>query len=101
MESRDRWEEGERRGKREGRGGRGGRTGGESLMLAYRPPTRITSDKISAFLPSKRRNLWKERATKQWVVLVDEDSTSDGLADSSNVSPILIIKDAIHKVLLP
>ena len=50
------------------------------------------------FLPAAGKKYWKERDKKQWVVLVDDDSTADALPGSPNNIAILSLKDALHKV---
>ena len=50
------------------------------------------------FLPPAGKKHWKERDRKQWVVLVDDDSTAEALTGLSNNVAILSLKDALHKV---
>ena len=50
------------------------------------------------FLPAVGKKHWKERDKKQWVVLVDDDSTAKDLPGSPNNVAILSLKDALHKV---
>ena len=52
-----------------------------------------------SFLPPAGKKHWTERRKKRWIVLVDDASTAETLSGSNNV-PILILKDAIHKVLM-
>ena len=53
---------------------------------------RITDQSVSSFLSSTGRKLWKERASKRWLVLVDE------LEASGSDSPIMALRDALIKV---
>ena len=53
---------------------------------------RITDQSVSSFLSPSGRKLWKERAKKKWLVLVDE------LEASESSSPIMALKDALIKV---
>ena len=53
---------------------------------------RITDESVSSFLLPSGRKLWKERANKKWLVLVDEQEASE-----SN-SPIMALRDALIKV---
>lgn len=47
---------------------------------------------MSSFLSPSGRKLWKERAKKKWVVLVDEMDASE------TSSPIMTLKDSLVKV---
>ena len=53
---------------------------------------RVTDQSVSSFLLPSGRKLWKERAEKKWLVLVDEQEASE-----SN-SPIMALRDALIKV---
>ena len=47
---------------------------------------------MSSFLSPTGRKLWKDRASKKWLVLVDE------LEASGSDSPIMALRDALIKV---
>ena len=53
---------------------------------------RITDESVSSFLSPSGRKLWKERAKKRWLVLVDEMEASE------TSSPIMALRDALIKV---
>ena len=59
----------------------------------------ISDSSVVSFLPPAGKKHWTERRKKRWIVLVDDASTAETLSGSNNV-PILILKDAIHKVLM-
>lgn len=59
----------------------------------------ISDSSVVSFLPPAGKKHWTERRKKRWIVLVDDASTAEMLSGSNNV-PILILKDAIHKVLM-
>lgn len=53
---------------------------------------RITDQSVSSFLSPSGRKLWKERAKKKWLVLVDEQAASE------SHSPLMALRDALIKV---
>lgn len=53
---------------------------------------RVTDQSVSSFLSPSGRQLWKERAKKKWLVLVDEMEASE------TSSPIMALRDSLIKV---
>ena len=70
------------------------------LLLLYHNlfPASVTTESVCVFLNTTGKKQWKERDKKEVVVLVDEGSTAEGLAELSDSVPILALKDAITKV---
>ena len=70
-------------------------------MYMYMHPYSVTSDAIEKFLRGNGRKMWRQRASKQAIVLVDGATTSAelSLADTAGL-PLSQLRDAIHKVSL-
>ena len=63
-----------------------------SLSLPLPQCFSVTDQSVSSFLTPSGRKLWKERAKKKWLVLVDDQE------DSESTSPIMALWDALMKV---
>ena len=60
--------------------------------------SRLSDQSVSSFLRPSAKQLWKDRATKKYIVLIDEMSTVEDLGRSDGHAPILSLRDALCKV---
>lgn len=58
--------------------------------------SRLTQQSVVSFLRSSAKQIWKERTSKKYVVLVDEISTM--VQQSEGHAPIISLKDTLCKV---